>query len=62
MQSPDKLAYELGLIQTPKRIESNQIKSYILIGIIGTIILGLSVYFIYENHQKNMKRKNNNPI
>ena len=57
MQLPDQLAYELDLIKTPEKIERNKINAYVLIGVIGTLIAGITIYFIYENHQKKIKRK-----
>jgi len=57
MQLPDQLAYELELIKTPEKIESNKIKFYVLIGVFGTIFVGLIAYLIYENHQKNLKSR-----
>ena len=57
MQLPDQLAYELDLIKTPEKIERNKINAYILIGVIGTLIAGITIYFIYENYQKKIKRK-----
>lgn len=57
MQMPDQTAYYLGLIKTPEKINNNKIYSYIFIGVIGTIGLGLIGYYIYLINQENLKNK-----
>ena len=38
MLSPDILAYELGQIPTPEKIENTKIATYVLIGVFATSI------------------------
>lgn len=57
MLSPDILAYELGQIPTPKKIENTKIATYVLIGVLATMTLGLISYRVYQIHQEN-KGKN----
>ena len=57
MLSPDVLAYELGQIPTPEKIENNKIATYVLIGVAATITVGIFSYALYQMHQEN-KRKN----
>ncbi len=57
MLSPDVLAYELGQIPTPEKIENTKIATYILIGVTATITVGLISYALYQMHEQN-KRKN----
>lgn len=52
MLSPDVLAYELGQIPTPEKIENRKIATYILIGVFATITIGLLSYNFYLNYQK----------
>ena len=52
MLSPDVLAYELGQIPTPEKIENSRIATYILIGVFATITIGLLSYSLYLNHQE----------
>jgi hypothetical protein len=59
MLSPDVLAYELGQIKTPEKIENTKIATYVLIGVAATITVGLFSYAVYQMHQEN-KRKNQN--
>ncbi|RAR71486.1 hypothetical protein [Flavobacterium aciduliphilum] len=56
MLSPDVLAYEIGQIPTPKKIENRKIATYVIIGVLATIIVGVISYEIYQYHQEN-KRK-----
>jgi hypothetical protein len=58
MLSPDVLAYELGQIPTPEKIENTKIATYILIGVVATISVGLISYAIYQA-QAEAKRKRN---
>jgi len=57
MLSPDVLAYELGQIPTPKKIENTKIATYVLIGVFATITIGIIYYSVYQIHQEN-KSKN----
>lgn len=52
MLSPDVLAYELGQIPTPEKIENSRIATYVLIGVFATITIGLLSYSLYLNHQE----------
>jgi hypothetical protein len=55
MLPPDRLAYELGQIPTPEKIENTKIATYILIGVFATISVGLISYAI---HQAQIEAKN----
>jgi hypothetical protein len=59
MLSPDVLAYELGQIPTPKKIENTKIATYILIGVTATITVGLISYALYQMHEENKRKKLN---
>ena len=59
MLSPDHLAYELGQIPTPEKIENTKIATYILIGVTATITVGLISYALYQMHQENKRKKLN---
>gem|GEM_PF-4610368 len=52
MLSPDVLAYELGQIPTPEKIENSRIATYVIIGVFATITIGLLSYSLYLNHQE----------
>lgn len=56
MLSPDRLALELNLIETPQEFERNKIIDYILIGglLMAAFILS---YNIYQMHQEEIKQK-----
>ena len=56
MLSPDVLAYELGQIPTPEKIENTKIVTYVLIGVVATISVGLFSYAVYLA-QTEAKRK-----
>lgn len=56
MLSPDQLAYELGFIPTPEKIENRKIVTYVIIGVIATITIGVLSYVIYQ-YQQESKRK-----
>lgn len=58
MLSPDLLAYELGQIPTPEKIENTKIATYVLVGAIAAISIGVISYIIYNHYQEN-KRKSN---
>ncbi|BDB55436.1 hypothetical protein GENT5_17410 [Flavobacterium ammoniigenes] len=59
MLSPDQLALELNLIETPQEFERNQTVQFILIG--GIIMAGLVIcYNVYQMHQEEKKQKLNN--
>jgi hypothetical protein len=58
MLSPDVLAYELGQIPTPEKIENTKIATYILIGVTATITVGFISYAVYLA-QTEAKRKRN---
>ena len=59
MLSPDVLAYELGQISTPEKIENTKIVTYVLIGVAATITLGFISYAIYQKHEENKRKKQN---
>ena len=59
MLSPDLLAYELGQIPTPEKMETNKIITYILIGGFTVITIGLLSYGFYQIHQDNKSKKLN---
>ena len=59
MLSPDVLAYELGQIPTPEKIENNKIATYVLIGVAATITVGIFSYALYQMHQENKRKKQN---
>lgn len=59
MLSPDILAYELGQIPTPEKIESTKIATYVLIGVFATITIGVISYTVYQIHQENKRKKLN---
>jgi len=59
MLAPDRLAYELGQIQTPEKMENNKIVTYILIGAAATIITGFITYAAYQKHEENKRKKQN---
>ncbi len=53
MLSPDVLAYELGQIPTPKKIENTKIATYVLLGVAATITIGFISYTIYQKRKEN---------
>jgi hypothetical protein len=57
MLPPDELAYELGLIPTPKEIEKNKIISYLLLGGLATLSLGFIVYTLHQDEKENKSKK-----
>ena len=59
MLSPDVLAYELGQIPTPEKIENNKIATYVLIGVAASITVGIFSYALYQMHQENKRKKLN---
>jgi hypothetical protein len=59
MLSPDILAYELGQIPTPEKIENTKIATYFLYGVLATITVGIISYNIYQIHQENKSKKLN---
>ncbi len=59
MLPPDRLAYELGQIPTPEKIENTKIATYVLIGVVATITVGLFSYAVYQMHQENTRKKQN---
>ena len=48
MLPPDRLAYELGQIPTPEKMQNTKIATYVLIGVVATISVGLISYAIYQ--------------
>jgi len=56
MLSPDLLAYELGQIPTPEKIENRKIVTYLLIGVFATITVGIISYAVYQIHQENKNK------
>jgi hypothetical protein len=61
MMSSYELAYDLGSIPTPEKIENTKIATYILYGVLATITVGIISYNIYQIHQEN-KSKNLNYV
>ena len=59
MLSPDVLAYELGQIPTPEKIENTKIATYVLIGVFATITIGIISYTAYQVHLENKSKKQN---
>ena len=59
MLSPDRLAYELGQIPTPEKLENTKIATYVLFGVLATITIGLVSYGVYQIRQENKNRKLN---
>jgi hypothetical protein len=59
MMSSDELAYDLGLIPTPEKIENTKIATYILIGVFATITIGVITYTVYQIQQENKRKKLN---
>jgi hypothetical protein len=59
MLSSNILAYDLGQIPTPQKIENTKIATYVLIGIFATITIGLVSYGVYQISQENKSRKQN---
>lgn len=59
MLPPDIFAYEFGLFPTPKKIENTKIATYVLIGVLVTMTLGLISYRVYQIHQENKSKKLN---
>lgn len=55
MQLPDQQAYELKLIKTPEKIETDKIKAYILMGAFGTLITILTILYVADRYKKNTK-------
>ena len=59
MMSSDELAYDLGSIPTPEKIENTKIATYVLYGVLATITIGIISYCVYQIHQENKSRKQN---
>lgn len=59
MMSSVELAYDLGSIPTPEKIENTKIATYVLIGVFATITIGVISYNIYQIHQENKSKKLN---
>jgi hypothetical protein len=59
MLSPNRLAYELGQIPTPEKIENSKITTYVLIGVFATITIVIISYNVYQIHQENKSKKPN---
>jgi hypothetical protein len=57
MLSPDQLAYELGQIPTPAKIENTKIATYVLLGVFATITIGVVSYTLYQIYQVNKREK-----
>jgi len=53
MLSPNQLAYELGQIPTPDKIENTKIVFYVLIGVFATFTIGMISYNIYQIQVEN---------
>lgn len=59
MLPPDRLAYELGHITTPVKIENTKIATYILIGVTATIAVGIFSYVLYQLHEETTRKNLN---
>jgi len=59
MLSPAVLAYELGQIPTPKKIENTKIATYVLIGVFATITVGIISCVVYQNYKENKRKMQN---
>jgi len=59
MMSSVELAYDLGSIPTPEKIENTKIATYVLIGVFATITIGVISYNIYQIHEENKGKKLN---
>jgi hypothetical protein len=59
MMSSVELAYDLGSIPTPEKIENTKIATYVLIGVFATITIGIISYNVYQIHQENKSKKPN---
>ena len=59
MMSSVELAYDLGSIPTPEKIENTKIATYVLYGVLATITIGLVSYGVYQIHQENKGKKLN---
>jgi hypothetical protein len=57
MLPPDELAYELGLIPTPKEIEKNKIISYLLLGSLATLFIGITLYSLHQQGREKKEEK-----
>jgi hypothetical protein len=58
MLPPDRLAYELGQIPTPEKMQNTKIATYILIGVVATISVGLISYAIYQAQAEAKQKRN----
>jgi hypothetical protein len=59
MMSSKDLVYELGIVSTPKEIESNKIISYLLLGGLTVVSIGIIIYTINQlSKEKEMQNKN----
>lgn len=59
MLSPDRLALELNLIETPQEFEKNKTINYLLIGGLLMAVFVIS-YNVYQIHQEEIKQKRGN--
>jgi hypothetical protein len=59
MMSSKDLVYELGIVSTPKEIESNKIISYLLLCGLTVVSIGIIIYTINQlSKEKEMQNKN----
>ena len=59
MMSSKDLVYDLGLVSSPKEIESNKIISYLLLGGLTVVSIGIIIYAINQlSKEKEMQNKN----
>ncbi len=58
MLSPDLLAYELGQIPTPEKIENTQKATYLLLGALAVVSIGVIVASMIVTYQDNKKDLN----
>jgi hypothetical protein len=59
MMSSEDLVYELGLVSTPKEIENNKIISYLLLGGLTVVTIGIMIYSLNRlSKEKKMQNKN----
>jgi hypothetical protein len=57
MLPPDRLAYELGQIPTPEKMQNTKIATYILIGVVATISIGFISYAVYLTQTEAMQKR-----
>jgi hypothetical protein len=59
MMSSEDLVYELGLVSTPKEIENNKIISYLFLGGLTVVSIGIIIYTINQLSKEKEMQNNN---